>query len=216
MTLEAADFKKFIESLASEKAPGPSTTFSMFHIFFALELMAQKSIGRNKLAEKLNVGEGAIRTIISRLKEAGLITTAKEGCLLTTKGKEIWKKFEELFPQRTEIEQTELTHSTCNYAFLVKNSGNKIGSGIEQRDAAIMGGAKRAIAIVSRKGRLVIDSVSGNIENEFPNAASKILKNLKPQDNDVVIIASAETIMKAKRGAFAAAWILIGDNAESS
>jgi ABC-type ATPase involved in cell division len=99
---------------------------------------------------------------------------------------------------------------------LVKNSGNKIGSGIEQRDAAIMGGAKRAIAIVSRKGRLVIDSVSGNIENEFPNAASKILKNLKPQDNDVVIIASAETIMKAKRGAFAAAWILIGDNAESS
>ncbi len=216
MTTASADFKKFIEGLASEKAPGPSTSFSMFHIFFALELMAQKPIGRNKLAEKLNVGEGAIRTIISRLKEAGLITTAKEGCLLTKKGLETWEKFEELFPKRIEIEQTELTNSPCNFAFLVKNSGHKIGSGIEQRDAAIMGGAKRAIAIVSRKGQLVIDSVSSSIEREFPNAASRILQNLKPQDNDVIIIAGADTIAKAKRGAFAAAWVLIGDSAEDS
>jgi predicted transcriptional regulator len=216
MTLETADFKRFIESLASEKAPGPSTTFSMFHIFFALELMAKKPIGRNKLAERLNVGEGAIRTIISRLKEADLITTAKEGCRLTLKGAEIWEKFEELFPQRAEIEQTELTHSPVNYAFLVKNRGNKIGSGIEQRDAAIMGGAKRAIAIVSRKGHLVIDSVSSNIEKEFPDAASSILKNVKPEDNDVIIIAGADTPIKAKRGAFAAAWVLIGEGEKTS
>jgi predicted transcriptional regulator len=211
MTIATADFKEFIESLASEKAPGPSTTFSMFHIFVALELLSQKTIGRNKLAEKLNVGEGAIRTIVSRLKEADLITTARAGCLLTKKGLEKWKKFEELFPQRTEIEQNELTHSPCNFAFLVKNSGNKIGSGIEQRDAAIMGGAKRAIAIVSRNGHLVIDSVSNSIEREFSDAAGKILKNLKPQDNDVIIVAGAETLVKAKRGAFAAAWVLIGD-----
>ncbi len=216
MTTETADFKKFIESLVSEKAPGPSTTFSMFHIFSALELMAQRPIGRNKLAEKLNVGEGAIRTIISRLKEADLIKTAKEGCRLTLKGAEVWGKFEELFPQRAEIEQTELTHSPCNYAFLVKNSGNKIGSGIEQRDAAIMGGAKRAIAIVSRKGHLVIDSVSSSVEKEFPIAANTILKNVKPEDNDVIIIAGADTPIKAKRGAFAAAWVLIGEGEKAN
>jgi predicted transcriptional regulator len=214
MTMETADFKKFVESLASEKAPGPSTTFSMFHIFFALELLSQKPIGRNKLAEKLNVGEGAIRTIISRLKEADLITTIRAGCLLTKKGLEKWKKFEEFFPQRTEIEQNELTNSAYNFAFLVKDCGHKIGSGIEQRDAAIMGGAKRAIAIVSRNGHSVIDSVSNSIEGEFPDATSKILKNLKPQDNDVIIVAGAETLVKAKRGAFAAAWVLIGDEAK--
>lgn len=213
---KTADFKEFIERLASEKAPGPSTTFSMFHIFFALELLAQKPIGRNKLARRLGVGEGAIRTIVRRLKDSGLISTAKEGCLLTEKGMETWKKFEELFPQRTEIEHNELTHSPYNYAFLVRNSGHKIGSGIEQRDAAIMGGAKRAIAIVSMGGHLVIDSVSSNIEKEFPNAAEKILKDLKPKDNDVVIIASAENIMKAMRGAFAAAWVLIGDDVDSN
>ena len=209
--MQTAEFKKFIESLASEKAPGPPTTFSMFHIFYAMELLAQKPIGRNKLAEKMNVGEGAIRTIISRLKDAQLIITAKEGCRLTEKGIQTWKKFEELFPARVEIEKNELTHSECNYAFLAKNSGHKVESGIEQRDAAIMGGAKRAIAIVSKKGHLVIDSVSSSVEKEFPQAADKILRNLKPEENDVGIIAGADTLVKAKRGAFAAAWVLIGN-----
>jgi predicted transcriptional regulator len=205
------EFKRFIEDLASEKAPGPSTTFSMFHIYYALELLSEKPIGRNRLAKELGVGEGAIRTIVSRLKEADLISTAKAGCSLTAKGTEVWSKFEELFPQRSEIEKTELTSSEYNYAILVKDSGQKVGSGIEQRDAAIMGGAKRALAIVERKGHLVIDSVSGSIEKEFPQAAPKILRNFKPKENDVIIVAGADTPIRARRGAFAAAWVLIGE-----
>jgi predicted transcriptional regulator len=209
MTLQ---FKRFIESLASPKAPGPSTTFSMFHIFYALELVAKKPIGRNKLAEKLNVGEGAIRTIISRLKDADLIATSKEGCTLTDKGLRVWKKFEDVFPKRVEIEKTALTTSNYNYAFLVKNKGHKIKSGIDQRDAAIMGGARRALVIVSRNGRLMIESVSNSIEKEFPEAANEILEKLKPADNDVIVIAGADDPLKAKRGAFAASWVLISND----
>jgi predicted transcriptional regulator len=204
-----SDFKNFIESLARPKGPGPSTTFSMFHIFCALELMAKKTIGRNKLAEKLNVGEGAIRTIISRLKDSGLIVTSKEGCILTDKGLGVWKKFVEVFPKRIEVEKTSLTTSKYNYAFLVKNKGHKVKSGIDQRDAAIMGGARRALVVVSKNGRLIIESVSNNIEGDFPEAAKKVLKGLKPEDNDVIIIAGAANPLKAKRGAFAASWVLI-------
>ena len=204
-----SQFKRFIESLASPKGPGPSTTFSMFHIFYALELMAEKPIGRTKLAEKLNVGEGAIRTIVSRLKDAGLIVTSKEGCNLTDEGFSVWKRFEEVFPKRIKIEKTPLTTSEYNYAFLVKNKGHKVKSGIDQRDAAIMGGAKRALVIVSKKGHLVIESVSNSIEKDFPEAAKKILKDLKPEDNDAIIIAGADNPLKAKRGAFAASWVLL-------
>ena len=207
-----SQFKKFIESLARPKGPGPSTTFSMFHIFYALELMAEKPIGRTKLAEKLNVGEGAIRTIISRLKDAGLIVTSKEGCNLTDKGFSVWEKFVEVFPKRIEIERTPLTTSEYNYAFLVKNRGHKVKSGIDQRDAAIMGGARRAVVIVSKDGHLIIESVSNSIEKDFPEAANKILKDLKPEDNDVIIIAGADDPLKAKRGAFAASWVLLGDD----
>jgi len=205
-------FKSFIESLASPKGPGPSTTFSMFHIFYALELVAKKPIGRNKLAEKLNVGEGAIRTIIGRFKSAGLIITSKEGCSLTDKGLDVWKNFEGAFPKRVEIEKTALTISEYNYAFLVKNKGHKVKSGIDQRDAAIMGGARRALVIVFKNARLVIESISNSIERDFPKAAKIILRDLKPEDNDVIIIAGADDLLRAKRGAFAASWVLIGND----
>ena len=209
----ASRLKKLIENVAGEKAPGPSTTFSVGHIFYAMELIADKPIGRNKLAEKLNVGDGAIRTIINHLKDADLIETSKTGCTLTVKGANVWQKFTEFFPKRGEIERTELTNTEHNYAFLVKNSGHKIKSGIEQRDAAIVAGAKRAVIIVSRGGHLSIESVSKDIAKDFPKATNKILKVIQPEDNDVIIIAGAYVLHKAKNAAFAASWALInGDS----
>ena len=210
-----SSFKRLIESLASPKGPGPSTTFSVFHIFSALELIAKKPIGRNKLAKKMKVGEGAVRTIISRLRDSGLIATSKEGCVLTEKGISVWQNFESVFPRRVEIKKTALTTSDYSYSFLVKNKGDKVKSGIDQRDAAIMGGAKRAIVIVFKSGRLKIDSVSDSVKKDFPEAAGIILEKLNPEENDVIIIAGANSPFKAKRGAFAASWVLISNEVKS-
>ena len=205
----ATSLKKFIQEIAGKKAPGPSTTFTVFHVFYALELMAQKPLGRNKLAKKLIVGDGAVRTIISRLRKAGLIETSKEGCNLTSKGLEVWKQLEKVFPKRVEIPKSELTLSEFNFAFLVKNSGQKVGSGIDQRDAAIIAGARKALVIVFKDDHLRIESVSDSMEKDYPAAANQILKELTPQNNDTIIIAGAESALKAKRGAFAASWSLI-------
>jgi predicted transcriptional regulator len=206
----ASTLKKLIQEIAGKKAPGPSTTFTVFHIFYALELMTKKPLGRNKLAKKLEVGDGAVRTIISRLREAGLIEISKEGCSLTQKGIGTWRQFEEVFPKRVEIPKNELSTSTFNYAFLVKNSGHKVKSGIDQRDAAIIAGARKALIIVSKKGHLCIESVTESIEQEYPKAAEIIFKQISPEENDVIIVAGAESMLKAKRGAFAASWSLIG------
>lgn len=206
----AASLKKFMQQIAGKRAPGPSTSFTIFHIFYALELLAKKPLGRNKLAEKLKVGDGAVRTIISRLRDAGLIEASKEGCYLTKKGVDVWRQFEEIFPKRVGISRSELNASEFNFAFLVKNVGEKVASGIDQRDAAIIAGARKALVIVFKKGHLRIESVSDSVEKEYPTAATQLLKELMPQENDVIIIAGAETELKAKRGAFAASWSLIG------
>lgn len=205
----AVSLKKFIQEIAGKKAPGPSTTFTVFHIFYALELMSQESLGRSKLAKKLNVGDGAVRTIISRLKNAGLIETSKEGCSLTKKGLDVWGQFEKVFPKRVEISKNDLIESEFCFAFLVKNSGQKVRSGIDQRDAAIIAGARKALVIVLKDGHLCIQSVSNSIEKEYPKAASQILKELSPEDNDVIIVAGSDSALRAKRGAFAASWSLI-------
>ncbi len=205
----ASSLKRFMQGVADKRAPGPSTSFTIFHVFYALELMAQKPLGRNSLAKKLGVGDGAVRTIISRLREADLIDTSKVGCNLTEKGMAVWRQFEEVFPKRVEVPKSELAPSEFNHAFLVKNCAQKVQSGIDQRDAAIIAGARKALVLVFRNGHLQIESVSENIEKEYPKAASQILNLLAPEDNDVVIIASADTALKAKRGAFAASWSLV-------
>jgi predicted transcriptional regulator len=205
----AVSFKKFMQQIAGKKAPGPSTSFTIFHVFYALELLSQKPLGRNKLAEKLNVGDGAVRTIISRLVDAGLVETSKEGCNLTGKGLEIWKQFEEIFPKRIEFPKSELVGSEFNFVFLVKNSGQKVVSSIDQRDAAIIAGARKALVIVVKNGHLSIESVSDCIEQQYPKAANLLVEELKPQNNDVIVIAGADSLLKAKRGAFAASWSLV-------
>jgi hypothetical protein len=72
-----------------------------------------------------------------------------------------------------------------------------------------MAGARRAVIIVSKERHLAIDAVSKNLENEFPSAARQILQAIHPEENDVIIIASADTLNKAKQGAFAASWSLL-------
>jgi hypothetical protein len=43
----------------------------------------------------------------------------------------------------------------------------------------------------------------------YPKAANLIIRDLKPTDNDLVVIASADSALRAKRGAFAASWSLV-------
>jgi hypothetical protein len=204
--------KKLLESLAKEKAPGPTPSFQVFHIIKTLELIAHLPIGRGALAKKLALGEGTTRTLIERLKDEEIVSISKSGCSLTAKGEEIWKKIKQAFSAKVELEKSELTLSTCNVAVLVKAKSNKIKLGMEQRDAAFMAGAKGATTLVMKKGKLAMPSVDVDKTKESPNAYENIMRSLKPKEGDVIVIGSAETWNKAEYGAIAAAWTLFNDD----
>jgi len=206
----SSSFKHVLEKIAGEKAPGPSQTFSVFHILRALEIIAKKSPGRGKLAKDLDVGEGAVRTLIGRLKDFGLVVTSKSGCSLTNEGLRLWKEVNSVFESKAEIGRNEFSLADCNVALLIKNCGHKVKLGVEQRDAAIVVGAKGAITIMVKQGCLVIPSVSKNVDKDFPKAATQVRK-LEPEENDVIVIGSADSLAKAEYGALAAAWTLIED-----
>ena len=207
--VESVALKDYFNGLAEIKA-GRFLSFSTFQLFYALQLMSQKTISRVKMAERLIVGEGAVRTILSRLVDARLVKTSKRGCMLTAEGLHVWHELNKVFPRRGEFSRTELTPSEFNYCFVIRNCADKVGSGIEQRDKAIVVGATRALVFVFQNGRLRINFVSDDIEKTFPDAARQIIKDYNPQENDAIIIASGETALKAMHGAFAASWSLIG------
>ena len=204
-------FKEILEKITREKSPGPSPTFSVFHMLRAIELIAKKAIGRSKLAKELGVGEGAMRTMIKRLKDAGLVTISKLGCVLTSKGLKLWNEYNTVLRRKVEIGKIELTLADYNFAILVKNRGHKVKSGMEQRDAAIMVGAKGATTVMFKGKRLIIPSVSDDVAKDFPKAANQMVRLLQPEENDVIVVGSADSLVRAEYGALAAAWTLVND-----
>jgi predicted transcriptional regulator len=204
-------FKQVLEKITSEKVPGPSPTFSIFHMLRAIELIANKAIGRSKLAKELGVGEGVMRTMINRLKDTGLITTSKLGCVLTSKGLRLWNEYKTVFRRKVGIGKTELTLADYNVAILVRNRGHKVKSGMEQRDAAIMVGAKGATTIMFKGDRLIIPSVSDNMAKDFPEVANQMVRLLEPEENDVIVVGSASSLVNAEYAALTAAWTLVDD-----
>ena len=203
-----SNFKQSLEKLAKEKAPGPNPSFSTFHFLRAIELIAEKPIGRNKLAHELGIGEGATRTLIGRLKDEGLTSISKAGCTLTKKGLELWNEYGSII-KKTRIEKNELTFAEYSFAVLVKKSGHKVRTGMEQRDAAIVAGARGATTILFKKGLLVFPAVDRNLKKDFPKASNQIARLLKPQEDDTIIVVSSDDLAKAEHGALAAAWTLV-------
>ena len=203
--------KELLNSLVKEKAPGPALTFTSLHLIKVLELIAEGPIGRGKLAKKLGIGEGTIRTIIKRLKDSNLIEISKNGCHLTNFGKNFWKKFKEKIPKKIFLEKNEFSLSEYTVAVLIKKCGDKVRIGMQQRDAAIMAGAEGATTLVVKDGKIILPGVSDDVAKDYPVAYRQIVKLLKPEHDDVVIVGTGETKEKAEYGALAAALTLLED-----
>ena len=202
--------KKSLENLTSTRAPGPTPSFSAFDVVKVLRVIAEEgAIGRGKISEKSGLGEGAVRTLIRRLSKAGLVSTSRSGCSLTTKGENLWRKISETIPHLSEIDKSELTFAEHNFVVQVRGAGKKVRKGLEQRDAAVRAGAKGAVTMVYRNKKLALPGFTDDISHSFPKAYRQIMSLMNLKENDVVIIACADTIENAEYGALAAAWTLI-------
>ena len=202
--------KSLLERLVLEKAPGPTPSFTVFDIMKAFEVIAEAGfLGRGALSMRLGLGEGATRTLVARLTEAGLVSTSKSGCSLTEKGEETWTSIKAPMPRKASLEKNELTFAPCNVAILVKGRGGKVRKGLEQRDAAVRAGAAGATTLVFRDKKLILPTVSLDLAKDYPKAFHQITRILSPEEDDVVIIAGADKPKEAEYGALAAAWTII-------
>jgi len=178
----------------------------------ALELIAEKPIGRNRLSKELALGEGATRTLIDRLKDYGLVAIDRIGCVLSKKGEKFWNALHKSFPRKTVLEKSGLTLAAFNVAILVKGCGGKVKGGMEQRDAALLMGARGATTLVFKEGRLTIPPDQRDVAEDFPKIHEELVGALRPEENDAIVIGSADTLEKAEYGALAAALSLLNDH----
>lgn len=199
-----------LRRLLEGRAPGALPLFTEYHLRKSLDLMSKAAIGRGALAKKLGLGEGSARTVVKILKAGRLIKTSRKGCELTKKGRALFKELQRHIIKIHKIEAGGLAVGKHAVAVLVRGAGNRIRHGVEQRDAALLAGARGATTIIYRGGKLCAPTISDDLEKDHPELAKKFLSIFDPKDNDVMIVGSADEEAAAERGAEAAAYTLKG------
>jgi hypothetical protein len=197
--------------LTASEGLGPSPSFTQVHVFLAFLVVGDSTmIGRQALAKETGVGPGAVRTILKKLTESRYVETIASGCRLTSLGRQVHAQLRRILSQVVFLDAASLSVGRVQASARVKGGGRRLGSGIEQRDAAILVGASGATTYAIRNGRFTIPGGSRNCEKDFPSPAWRVLRSeLQLREGDAVVLCGAEDAQKARVGTVSAALTLL-------
>ncbi len=182
-----------LQNIVTRKGTSKILTFSSPHVFKALQLLSkQKYVSRILFCNELHMGEGAVRTMIVHLKQNELVDTIRAGTFLTTKGKNFVKKFTDVISSQCKIESCNIARGKYNHAILVKNHAGIICNGMDQRDFAILYGAKSTTTLLFKNNHFVFPNENKDALIDDSETNVILLEKLMPEENDIVIIASSD------------------------
>ncbi len=185
-------FLQVIEKVSGKLAPGRIPTFTETHIVKAIEILgAGEPVGRIRLSKILGLGEGETRTLVRHLRNEDVIEVSRAGIVLSQFGKELLSDLRSKLSEEMGVPGSSLTVGPYNIAVLVKDVADFVKYGLEQRDAAIKVGALGATTLIFRNGRLTMPGVGEDVFRNIPSIHGMLMARLKPEENDVIIIGSA-------------------------
>ena len=204
------EFSSVITRVTRKIAPGRAPSFTEAHVIKALETIGtRKIVGRIRLSKELGLGEGTARTLVKHLKKEEIVEVSRKGIVLSESGKELFSKLISHISEGVEIPPSPLTVGSHNVAVLVRNVGHTVKYGLEQRDAAIRAGASGATTLVFSRNKLSMPGVEEDVLKDVSSIHDILMSKLRPKENDVIIIGSAEDKKTAELGAKTAAFELL-------
>jgi len=199
-------FKPLLRRIAAKTSPGRSPSYGEAQVLIALELFSGNGIGRASLGARLGIGEGVVRTLTRHLVTEGLVTISPKGIAISKKGRRLLSEIHSLLPNGVEVPATNDVVGQHSYAVLVKGAAEKVRFGVEQRDAALLSGARGATTIVYTTSGVNIPGID---KDPTPPLTIFLEKEIKPYEGDVIVLGTGDTNIEAITGAYAAALTLI-------
>lgn len=182
-----------LQEIVSRKGSSKVLTFSIPHVLKALQLLTrERFVSRSKFGKEIHLGEGAVKTLILHLKQAGIADTTRSGTFLTEKGHKLANKIQSAIPYECKIKKCSTIHGRYNHAILLKNYSKAIKTGLEQRDYAILYGSLGCTTIIYKNKKLVFPRDEKECFIKDKLTSRYILENLSPEEGDVIIISSSE------------------------
>jgi len=197
--------------LAEVRGQGPSPSFNRAQFLLAfLTIGTNGTIGRGALAKKAGLGEGAIRTVLKRLRESGFARADASGCHLTASGVNAYGTLKRGLSDPLHLDGSRLTVGRAQTALAIRGAGRLVKKGLEQRDSAVRAGAAGATTYLVKAGRFAIPGGSSDCEADFPSPAWGVLRGeLKPREGDAVVVCGSSDETISTLGALSAALTLI-------
>ncbi len=175
----------------------------------------EQPLGRYELCDKMSIGEGSARTLLKRLTEADFIQPeGKQGQKLTSSGQRLLNEIVRDIPIGLMLNVNQLVMYEYAFANLVKDKGSVVTDGVRQRDEAIIqGGYGKAGAstLVQKNVRLVMPPDDFHILLAYEAETLLIIESLRPENNDVVVIGSADDPNLAREVSMAAVMTLFDE-----
>lgn len=190
---------RLLLDMTGRTAPGRMPDYTTAHLLYALSILNENTVGRKQLSTLLRVGEGTVRTIISRLSEEGLISISRSGITLSDEGASFFSLINEKITW-TKYPSTDITVADVNCLVLIRDSSDKVRFGVEQRDHALIHGAVGATTLLNKGGSWVMPGQDVVVD---------LVVDMESGDGDVVIIGSGVDEFSARLGALSAAMYLL-------
>lgn len=199
-----------LQNIVSRKGSSKVLTFSIPHLFKALQILhADNYVSRTNFCKHLHIGEGAVRTMINHLKEDGIIGSTKSGSYLTDKGRTFIEALLERLPHECTVKNCSIAQGAFNHAIILKQYAFATRTGVEQRDHSILYGATGATTLLYKDGQFVFPQEATDCLSKDSNTKKDLLEKLEPENDDMIIIASADDEFVAEIAAKnAALWTL--------
>ena len=202
---------KTLQNIVTRKGSSKVLTFSAPHVLKSIFCFTnQKYVSRATFCKEIHLGEGAVKTLISHLKEYGIVSSIKSGTFLTKKGIKFAVEFCNALPSQGFLKKCDITKGKYNYAILLKGDYiSKIGNGMQQRDYAILYGASDSLTLIFKNNEFVFSGDSRVCFREEYETKNSLIDILKPENNDMVVITSSDDKFVAEISAInTALWTL--------
>lgn len=184
---------RLLQKIVSRRGSSKVLSFGEPHVLMAIQLLNNEGhVSRKRFCERLKIGEGAVKTLISHLKKEGLADSVRAGTFLTIKGKNFVNAFLQIMSSECYVYDSAFSKMKNNHAILLRRFGTHIKLGIEQRDAAIIYGASSAMTMLFKKCKFVFPGEDSDCLISYPKTKKILLEKLRPDDGDVVIFVAAK------------------------
>jgi len=186
------------ETMTEDKArKGPMPRFGIEHLVYTMMILrGDVRVSRHALAERLDLGEGSVRSVIRQLKEIGMIDVSRRGVVLTAKGESFLDDLGLLFiPVVSEKGKGVFLAAT-----VVKGGADRMGNGMDPLYAAIRAGAEDVSVYVIRNGMMPVQEYMP----DFENGRFDVPVGDNAGEGDAVVLCGSPSERTAKLAAVAA------------